>query len=91
MKTAASIIRPVIYPATPHTVLLLMQDGGTLCRTCTRDNARLIIQATRERDGSGWQAEACYHHAEGPAAVCDHCGTPQPSDYGPTYTAHLED
>lgn len=84
MKTAAAIIRPVIYPATTYTVLLLMRDGGTLCRQCTAENARLIIQATRERDGSGWDAETHYHHAEGSAVICDHCNVPQASDYGLT-------
>lgn len=87
----ASIIRPVIHPATAHTVLLAMRDGGTLCPTCTAENARLIIQATRERDGSGWDASHPYHHAEGAPVICDHCYTPQHSDYGPTYTAYLAD
>lgn len=91
MKTAAAIIRPVIHPTTTDTVLLLMRDGGTLCRQCTTENARLIIQATRERDGSGWDAETPYLHAEGSPISCDHCNVPQASDYGLTYTAYLAD
>lgn len=79
---AAQIIRPVIRPATAHTVLLLTDDGGVLCRRCTRNHARRIIESTRRHPGDGWAAVAHFHHAEGAPIRCDHCGEPQAADYG---------
>ena len=75
------IRKPYTFPG-GYPLILIMQDGGTLCRDCARTEYRLISDSTRKSCRDGWQAEAVDIHWEGPPVSCDHCGSITESAYG---------
>lgn len=51
-------------------------DGELLCEKCVRENARLILRATRTGDGStlDWQVEGVTHSGDAETdEQCAHC------------------
>jgi len=71
---AVSVARdPYAWPG-GYPRYLVMEDGGTLCPACVKKELRLIIRATRDRDGSGWHSAGSGINWEDPALFCDHCG-----------------
>lgn len=57
-------------------------DGGCLCHKCTKDNAKLIIAATRQEFDRGWAVVAVEINWEDDSLYCDNCGNLIESAYG---------
>ncbi len=62
--------------------ILVMSDSEVLCADCAKENFRLIVQATKDQLGDGWQAEGVGIHWEGESHACAHCGFEIESAYG---------
>jgi len=61
----------------------VMSDGGCLCHTCAKDNARLIIFNTRSGCGhSGWEFDGATINWEDNDLFCDNCGNQLKPEYG---------
>ena len=60
----------------------VMHDGAALCKTCAKNNAKLIIRATRYNDCSGWACAGVDVNWEDSELYCDHCGETIESAYG---------
>ena len=60
---------------------LVACDGEAICHTCTKDNARLILCATRAKDRSGWQAAGIEINYEDGALFCCNCNARIESAY----------
>lgn len=52
----------------------VMSDGGALSFESAKKNARLIIQAIREKSRDGWRAVACEINWEDASLYCDDSG-----------------
>lgn len=65
-----------------YPLVLVMADGDCLCSNCTRENYRLISQATRACLRDGWKAEGVQVHWEGELEICAHCDAEIESAYG---------
>jgi hypothetical protein len=61
------------WPGGYH-LMIITSDGGLICGKCAKDNARQILESTRDDSGDGWQATALFNTCEsdGPD-VCDNC------------------
>jgi hypothetical protein len=82
INSVKNIIRePYAWPG-GYAKQMVMTDGECLCAECVKDNYRLILQATRDKDRSGWQAYAAEIHWEGPSMQCANCNKELPSEYG---------
>ena len=68
---------PFAWPG-GYPVALIMSDGGLICAKCVKDNYRIILEATRDGDHSGWGAAGFYVY-EGTTedydgvVACDNC------------------
>lgn len=82
MVTVREFIRQPFTLLGGYPRVLFMSDGECLCRQCAKDNYRLISEATRDRDCSGWCAELVDVYWEGPVMNCAHCGADIESAYG---------
>jgi len=60
------------------------EDGEELCMRCTRENFRLIVQATvyDKRYSNPWAVAEVNFHWEGPPHFCCNCNVELPSEYG---------
>lgn len=56
-----------------YPVFFLCSDGGVLCPTCARKEAKQIIGAILDGDSSGWRVVAHDANWEDPELMCDHC------------------
>lgn len=83
INSIKSIIRePYAWPG-GYAKLLVMHDGEFLCADCTKENYRLILRATKDRDRySGWQAIGTDIYWEGSPTYCAHCNKELLSEYG---------
>lgn len=90
MKTTnefkAFVRAPFAFPG-GYEIHAVMSDGGCLCHTCAKDNAKLIIADTRSdaRSGcghSGWEFYAADINWEDDNLFCDHCGNQLKPEYG---------
>ncbi len=75
------IRQPFAWPG-GYPMFAICNDGGCLCRHCVKDNAKLIIRATRDDDSSGWNVPAIDVNWEDTSLYCDHCGELIESAYG---------
>ena len=57
-----------------YPMIAVMRDGGVLCHACAKENAKLIIAATRDRDRSGWEVAGVDVNWADAELRCDHCG-----------------
>ena len=64
---------PYAWPG-GYPLFAIMSDGGVICKTCAKDEAKLIIRATRDKDRSGWQCVGVDVNWEDNDLYCDHCG-----------------
>jgi hypothetical protein len=65
-----------------YCLLVLMNDGESLCIQCARENYGQIARDTVRGSRSGWCASRVYVHWEGSAEHCAHCNKVLPSEYG---------
>ena len=75
------IRQPYAWPG-GYPLFAICSDGGCLCKTCVKDNAKQVISATRTDDRGGWAVQAVDVNWEDTALVCDHCGKLIESAYG---------
>lgn len=55
-------------------LVLIMDDGETLCNACAHSEFRRIAEAVRDKDNTGWRAvSACMDNETGPCE-CANCG-----------------
>ena len=59
----------------------VMADGECVCKTCAKDNAKLIIRATRDADRSDWDCAGVEVNWENADITCAHCGEPIEAAY----------
>lgn len=59
-----------------YPIFILMEDGGTLCPDCAKNNYRQISQATRMGGYYGWSAAGVDVNCEDKDMVCCHCNEP---------------
>lgn len=77
-----SFIRePFAFPG-GYSLVMICRDGGALCHKCAKDNARLIISATRQENDDQWQFQGAYINWEDNSLHCDHCGEQIKPEYG---------
>jgi hypothetical protein len=84
MNTAhvKSFIRqPYAWPG-GYPLFAVAADGGCLCKSCVKDNAKLVIQNTRQETQKDWAVVAVDVKWEDESLVCDHCGKQIESAYG---------
>lgn len=60
----------------------VMSDGEALSFEAAKAERRLILEAIRDQDRSGWRVVACDINWEDSALVCAHTGKPIPAAYG---------
>lgn len=84
-KQVKDFIRmPYAWPG-GYPLFAITADGGCLCKDCVKENAKIIIAATRqdhiytERD---WAVVAIETNWEDETLTCDHCGKSIESAYG---------
>ena len=65
-----------------YPVFMIAKDGGCLCFKCAKDNAKLIIESTRDESDSDWQYIASDINWEDSELYCDNCGESIESAYG---------
>ena len=67
-----------------YPVYAVMDDGESLCPSCVRENVRLILSATHDRDiHSGWYFVGAQVNWEDDSLYCAHCGKPLEPAYPP--------
>lgn len=59
----------------------ITSDGESLSFDSARENRRLILEAIRDRDDSGWRVVACEINWENPDEYCAHSGARIESAY----------
>jgi hypothetical protein len=60
----------------------ITNDGAALSFKTARNERRLILEAIRDRDNSGWRVVAMDVNWEDSELRCDHSGEPIESAYG---------
>jgi hypothetical protein len=71
---------PYAWPG-GYPLFAVCNDGGCLCKSCAKKNARLILQDTRDSTRSGWQIAGIDANWEDPALYCDNCNARIESAY----------
>ena len=59
---------PGVYP-----LYIVMADGEALCVECGKKEYRLLAEASRDKDSSGWRPKAPDINWEDPNLYCCHC------------------
>ena len=73
-----------------YPVYAVMDDGESLCPSCARENVRLILSATHDRDiHSGWYFSGAQVNWEDDSLYCAHCGKPLEPAYPPDMDVSL--
>lgn len=62
---------PYAFPG-GYPLATLMDDGGTLCVKCCKEESKLIGSTT---GSDGWCIEALFINYEDDECYCDHCGS----------------
>ena len=75
------IRQPYAWPG-GYPLFAICNDGGCLCKTCAKENAKQIIESTRREYRDGWQVEAIDVNWEDTGLYCDNCSQPIESAYG---------
>jgi hypothetical protein len=65
-----------------YPMLAIMSDGESLCVKCAKANYRLIRNAMKANDDSGWRVVGVDIHWEGEPETCAHCNADIESAYG---------
>lgn len=73
--------QPYAWPG-GYPMFAICNDGGCLCKTCAKDNAKRILESTRREYRDGWQVDAIDVNWEDSALTCDNCGNLIESAYG---------
>lgn len=76
----AFIRQPFAFPG-GYRQIMVTRDGGVICHKCAKENARLIIEATRRGFDDGWEFSAVDVNWEIEDLYCDHCGGRMPAEY----------
>ena len=74
-RRVKDIVRePFVWPG-GYEKFAVTSDGACICRTCCRDNFKLILHSTMFECADGWQVDAvdATCNVDGPLN-CDHCG-----------------
>ena len=79
-QTKQFIRQPYAWPG-GYPMALLMDDGGILCKTCSRSEWRQICDSIRTECRDGWLPEAVYINWES-EEYCDHCNEQIETAYG---------
>ena len=67
-----------------YPVYAVLDDGESLCPSCARENVRLILSATHDRDiHSGWYFVGAHINWEDSDLYCAHCYKPLEPAYPP--------
>jgi len=74
------IRQPYAWPG-GYPLFAIAADGGCLCKDCVKDNAKLIIGATRNGFEKDWAVVAVECNWEDEELVCDNCGKPIEAAY----------
>ena len=64
-----------------YPLYIVMEDGEALCVECGKQEYRLLAEASRDKDRSGWRPEAPEINYEDPDLYCCHCSTRIESAY----------
>lgn len=72
---------PFAWPG-GYPLFAITTDGGCLCHSCTKEHYRLIRQAQRDNDNTGWNVAAIEVNWENDSLECDHCNKSIESAYG---------
>ena len=64
-----------------YPVFMIAKDGVCLCYKCAKDNAKLIIESTRNESASDWCYIASDINWEDPELYCDNCSNRIESAY----------
>ena len=56
-----------------YPVFMIAEDGGCLCYNCAKENAKLIIESTRDESASDWYYIASDINWEYRDLICDNC------------------
>ena len=75
-----AIRQPYAWPG-GYPVYTILTDGTLLCRTCARENFKLIAHSTKTQSRDGWQAAGADVLWEG-EEFCGHCNIKLESAYG---------
>ncbi len=65
-----------------YPLILLMQDGCSLCHSCAKENFKIILEDSREGWKTGWTAAGVEIFWEG-EEFCANCNRTIESAYGP--------
>ena len=65
-----------------YPVFMITKDCGCLCYKCAKENAKLIIESTRNESASDWQYIASDVNWEDCDLICDNCWDKIESAYG---------
>ena len=76
LQTKSPYAWPGGYP-----LYAITSDGGVLCMSCCKSEARQIIPSIKSQLSDGWQVQAFDVNWEDPHLICDHCGNPIESAY----------
>ena len=66
------IRHPYAWPG-GYPLFAICHDGGCICKTCARDNAKILIKSTRREDDPQWQIDAVTINYEDSELYCDNC------------------
>lgn len=77
----AFVRSPYAWPC-GYPLFAITTDSGCLCHSCTKEHYRLIREAQRDDDNSGWNVAAIDVNWEDEALYCDHCSKLIESAYG---------
>lgn len=65
---------PYVFPGA-YPLYFTTLDGGALCFTCTKVEAKNIIYSIRYKISDGWLVKACDINYEDFDLYCDHCNS----------------
>lgn len=67
-------IRAADYAFGGTSLVLITDDGETLCATCARNEFRQIFEAVRDKENNGWRAVSACMDNEVEPCECVNCG-----------------
>jgi hypothetical protein len=81
---------PYVWPG-GYPRYFVCDDGEALSFRAARENCRLILEAIRDQDRSGWHIVGCDVNWEDGDLVCAHTNDPIESAYGTLHDPEPED
>ncbi len=64
-----------------YPLYIVMEDGASLCVECGKKEYRMLAEASRDKDRSGWLPSAPNVNWEDPDLYCCHCNARIESAY----------